>query len=72
MKSVCLLSLPLLLAACVTPPSTETRIESCRKITDRNFRDLCITDALREAEIQRQIEHMSDQKTADPDREKQP
>jgi hypothetical protein len=39
-----------LLPACASTPTPEKEIEDCRKITDKNFRDRCIADALRDAE----------------------
>lgn len=53
------------LAACVTPPDAPQKIEDCRKITDKNFRDLCIADALEEERQAELFEETFDEETSD-------
>ena len=48
MKSIIVLAVGLVLTACASSPDTPEKIEDCRKITDKNFRDLCIAEVLRE------------------------
>lgn len=48
MKAFVVLAVGLFLTACASSPDAPTRIEDCRKITDKNFRDLCIAEVLRD------------------------
>lgn len=48
MKPIIVLAFGLVLTACASSPDAPTRIEDCRKITDKNFRDLCIAEVLRD------------------------
>lgn len=71
MRLAVILFLIWLPAACVTPPSEGETIEACRDIPDRNLRDRCIANVLREAENDRQIKRMLDRAQTPPEHEKQ-
>lgn len=48
MKTSIVLATIMVLGACASAPDAPTKIEDCRKITDKNFRDLCIAEVLQE------------------------
>ncbi|MEL7546510.1 MAG: hypothetical protein AAGJ84_07655 [Pseudomonadota bacterium] len=48
MKTTTIILVFTLLSACASTSDTPRQIEECRKITDKNFRDQCIADALQE------------------------